>query len=246
MISKIDLQSIISKYFLNSLIESVEWNIKNSVLLIKFNSSDKTMIGKVVYNGIDLEDSTVGISNTTQLNKLLSVTKGDLKLEYQKEKNYLTKLKIADNQFNVSYTLADIMIIPKTGEYAGDNDYDVRVPLNLENITAITKAKSALIEANTVVLKPYRNEDNELLLELMFGGDIEYSNKISYFLPNVEFNNIENDFSLNFDSNILKEIMSCNNDMSEGILEIKLEGIMKLSFTNPKISSEYYLVSKDN
>lgn len=245
MIQKIELQSIINKYYLNSLVESVEWNIKDNNLTIKFNSSDKTMIGKVVYKGIDLEDSTVGISNTTQLNKLLSVTKGNLTLEYQKERNHLTKLKIADNQFNVSYTLADTMIIPKTGEYRGDNDYNINYLLNTENITAIIKAKSALSDTNIVVIKPYKNEDNDLLLELMFGGDIEYSNKISYFLPNVDFSKIDSNFQLHFDSNILKEILSCNNDMLEGLLEIKVEGIMKLSFTNSKISSEYYLVSKD-
>jgi hypothetical protein len=39
--------------------------------------------------------------------------------------------------------------------------------------------------------------------------------------------------------------MYCNNDIAKGKMSINLDGIMKLSFDNDNIKSEYYLVAKE-
>jgi hypothetical protein len=244
MILKNDLQNTINKYYLNSLIESVKWEIQNNILTIKFTSPDRSMIGKVIFEGFELEDSIIGISNTTQLNKLISISNGYLNLEYSKQNKIITKLIIADNQFTFNYALADLIIIPKVGEYNGDGNYHIKAILDNENISNIIKAKNALPETNTVVFKPFTNDDGDLQLEMLFGGNIEHSNKVSYYLPDVIFNNINN-FECHYNSDLIKEIMSCNKDMTNGIMEINLDGVMKLYFDGGKIKSEYYLVSKE-
>ncbi len=53
------------------------------------------MIGRVVFKGMPLEDSTIAISNTTQLNKLIGITSGYLELKYEKINKFITKLIIA-------------------------------------------------------------------------------------------------------------------------------------------------------
>jgi hypothetical protein len=68
MINKLDLVSIISKYYLNGMNEAVKWDIQDNKLTIKFTAPDKTMIGVVTCDKFELEDSSIGISNTTQLN----------------------------------------------------------------------------------------------------------------------------------------------------------------------------------
>ena len=73
MLEKLKLTSVISKYYLNGMIEPVKWNIKDEELTIKFNAPTKDMIGKIVFKGMPLEDSTIAISNTTQLNKLIGI-----------------------------------------------------------------------------------------------------------------------------------------------------------------------------
>jgi hypothetical protein len=104
MISKLELQSVIEKYHLNGLIENVKWEIdKNKQLTINFMSPTREMLGKVVYNGFPLPESAIGINNTTQLDKLLAITSGDLVLDYVKESKIITKLLIADEQFNLNY-----------------------------------------------------------------------------------------------------------------------------------------------
>ena len=97
MINKADLVSIISKYYLNGMNEAVKWEIKDKKLTVRFTTSNETMLGTVTYEGVDLEDSDIGISNTSQLNKLIGITNGYLKLEYQKQHKLITKLIISDN-----------------------------------------------------------------------------------------------------------------------------------------------------
>ena len=245
MIEKLDLVSIISKYYLNGMIEAVKWEIKNNKLTIKFTAPDKTMIGVVTCDDFNLEDSDIGISNTTQLNKLLAITNGYLTLEYQKQHKLITKLIIADNQFTLNYALADTMIIPKAGEYVGDGKYNIEALLDNESISAIVRAKSALADTDTVVFKSFTNDDGDLQLEMEFGGNIEYSNKVSFYIPDITTNNLPIDFKVNYNSNLIKEIMYCNKDVPTGTMEINLDGIMKLSFDNDKVKSEYYIVAKE-
>jgi hypothetical protein len=245
MINKGELLSIINKYYLNAMVEATRWNIENNTVTIRFNSPSKEMIGEVKATGFPIEDSNIAVSNTTQLIKLISITNNFLELNYQKTNKFISKLIISDNQFTLNYALADIMLIPKIGEVNGIDEWDITAPLDNEAIGAIVKAKSALNESETVVIKPYLNPENEFQIEMEFGGNVEYANKVSFYIPNVVKNNEVNNFKEYYNSNIIKEIMYCNKDMSRGNISIKLDGIMKLEFENEKIKSTYYLVSKE-
>jgi len=245
MINKLDLVSIISKYYLNGMNEKVKWDIQDSKLIIKFNSPDNSMIGTVICDDFELEDATISISNTSQLLKLLSITNGYLDLSYIRQHKLITKLIVADNQFTLNYALADNMIIPKAGEYVGDGVYNIEATLDNESINAIIKAKSALADTDTVVFKPFINADGDLQLEMMFGGNIEYSNKVSFYLPDITTNNLPNEFKAHYNSNLIKEIMYCNKDVANCTMEINLDGIMRLAFDNGSIKSEYYVIAKE-
>ena len=246
MINKLDLQSIISKYYLNGMNEAVKWDIQNNKLTIKFTAPDKTMIGVVTCDEFELEDSSIGISNTTQLNKLLNITNGYLNLEYQKQHKLITKLIVSDNQFTLNYALADLMIIPKAGEFIGDEQYNIEASLDNESINAIVKAKSALADTDTVVFQPVINAATlETQLEMVFGGNIEHSNKVSFYLPDIETTDLPPMFKVHYNSNLIKEIMYCNKDVANCTMGINLDGVMKLAFDNGSIKSEYYLVAKE-
>jgi hypothetical protein len=246
MINKLDLTSVISKYYLNGMNEAVKWDIQDNKLTIKFTAPDKTMIGVVTCDNFELEDSSIGISNTTQLNKLLAITNGYLNLEYQKQHKMITKLIVSDNQFTLNYALADLMIIPKSGEYVGDNQYNIEATLDNESINAIVRAKSALADTDTVVFQPVINAATfETQLEMLFGGNIEHSNKVSFYLPDITTHDLPPMFKVHYNSNLIKEIMYCNKDVANCVMGINLDGVMRLAFDNGIIKSEYYLVAKE-
>jgi hypothetical protein len=240
MISKVQLQSIIEKYHLNGLIENVKWCINgDKTLTINFMAPTREMIGEVVYNGIPLPESNIGINNTTQLVKLLNITHGDLLLEYAKEGKIVSKLLIADSQFNVNYALADIMTVPKPGEYNGAEDYDIGIELNSEVVAALIKAKSALPTSENVVVKP-----GLLGLEFTFGGDVEYANKVTYTAQNPIILTPDTRFELTYNSTLLKEILVSNKDSNGGHLYIHNSGLIKVIFDYDNMNSKYYIVAK--
>jgi hypothetical protein len=244
MINKVELQSIISKYYLNGLVEAVKWDVKSNKINIKFTSPTKEMIGEISCDNFDIQDSSVGISNTTQLLKLIGTTQGDLMISYNKESKIFTKLIISDNQFTINYALADTLTIPRTGAYTGPDEYNLETTLNTEIITALIKAKSALSESTTMVMKPTTSMDGDFELELIFGGDIEYANKISYFMTNFKQKDVS-DFILNFSSDLLKEILSANKDAVKAKMYVNLEGLLKFEFETANTKSTYYIVKKD-
>lgn len=245
MISKFELQSVINKYFLGGLIEGVKWDVKDNNLNIKFTAPTKEMIGEINYSNFNLVDSSVGISNTSQLLKLIGISGGEIHLDYIKNNKIFTKLIISDNQFTVNYALADILTIPKAGAFNGSNVFNLETDLNVEIISALIKAKSALSESETVVFKPTTSMDGDFQLELIFGGDIEYANKVSYFMTNFTQKDVSFDFTLNFNSNLLKEILTANKDALKAKMSINLEGLLKLSFETANTISTYYMVKKD-
>ena len=123
--------------------------------------------------------------------------------------------------------------------YDGPEEYDVEVTLNNEIISALIKAKNALTNSENVVVEP-----DTLGLGFTFGGDVDYANKVSYFIQNVE--QPETTFKLVYNSNLLKEILVCNKDMDEGKLFVKSNGLMKIMFNGKNIQSVYYIVAKEN
>lgn len=247
MIQKQYFTSAISKYYLNGVNEAVIWEVKDNILNVKFTSPSKEMLGNVTLLDFPLEDSKVGISNTTQLNKLINITNGQLDLSYTKHKTTPYKLIISDNSFTVNYSLADLMIIPKSGDIIGDINFNIKALLDNESINLIVKAKTAVAESETVVIKPSRNEDGEYILEMEFGGNVEHANKVSFFLSDVKTTNIPEDFKVQYNSDMIREIMSANKDMFFGAMSISLDGIMKLEFNTEgkTLISTYYLVAKE-
>jgi hypothetical protein len=243
MIDKLDLVSIISKYHLGGMIKAVRWNIKDNHLGIGFNSPSMEMIGNLEYKNFPLEDATIAISDTTQLSKLVGITNGYLNLEFVKQNKLPIQLIIADNQYTLNYALADLMLFAEAGQLEQEPEYDVIAELDNESITAIVKAKQALVDTNTVVLRSSPNDDGEDRLEMCFAGNIAFSNKVSFYLNEVEMKN--QDLNENYDSNMIKEIMYANKDMPYGRMSVSAEGLMKLEFEDEKIKSTYYTVAKE-
>lgn len=243
MIDKLDLVSIISKYHLGGMIKSVRWNVKDGNLGIGFNSPSMEMIGSLEYKDFPLEDSTIAISDTSQLSKLVGITNGYLNLEFVRQNKLPIQLIIADNQYTLNYALADLMIYPEAGQLDFEPEYDVIAELDNESITAIVKAKQALVDTNTVVLTSSPDDDGEDRLELCFAGNIAFSNKVSFFLSEVDMKVAE--LNEHYDSNMIKEIMYANKDMPQGKMSISSEGLMRLEFEDDKIKSSYYIVSKE-
>ena len=240
MVNKNTLQSVISKYYLGGLFSQVKWRIKDNTLTIY--AGEQGRAAKVYLKNFQFEDCELGIFDTHKLAKLLSITNGELLLTTEKTHKIYTKLHIADSNFDLNYSLADIFVIPKATYYQEIEDPDVNIDLEKENIEALIKAKTALSDQSNLLIKTVEDLDNNLVCEFTFGDIENFSNKVTYTLQgDIKTSDLE----LPFNSDTLKDIFSNNKDMDNGKLRISVDGMIQLNFYSENIETEYFLLRNE-
>lgn len=240
MVNKLILQSFIDKYYLNGTNTQGKWRIKDNTLTVYAGRAGK--VCKVVLDKFEFEDCELGIFDTHKLNKLLSITQGDLVVKPIKTRDIPVKLSISDLNFDLTYSLADLIIMDKVSYYRDPDEYEVDIILQPTDITNLIKAKNALQDEDNMVINTVDDENNGYVLEVLFGDSSGFSNKISYkLLGNIK----ELGISIPFNSYVFKEILNSNKDMDGGVLKISKLGMMKLNFNKDGMSSEYYLARSE-
>ena len=243
MINKNELQSIISKYYLNGLVESVKWTIESNALEIDFQSPNKDMIGRVIHTNFPLENSEFAVYDTSKLSKLLGITSGEVHLELEQTQAIYTKLIISDLNYTLNFSLTDLLMIQDVGSATDPNNYEIEAELGSEEITAIIRAHNAL-ESDNVIIKIDKNLDNEDILVMSFGDVSNHTNKIDYQIPNSTLNNVPYGTNIPFNSALIKNILNNNKDAESSLLKVNSQGLMKLEFTGEDWESFYYIIRK--
>lgn len=248
MIQKSELQSVISKYFLNGLVESVKWFTTDNQLSIDFNTPAEDAIGSITHKNFPIEDSEIGIVDTSKLNKLLAISTGLIDIKLQKTNKTFTKITFADTNYTLEYPLGDILLnqyFKEPKKVKGNPDYQISCDLSKEIVDNIIKAKSALDSSN-VIFNIGKNFDGDSVFELVFGESSSHSNRISYIIPEVDLSSINSDFTLPFDSETLRLILNNNKDFDTATLELNIQGLIKLNFIAENWESTYYILRKAN
>lgn len=225
------------------MVESVKWATQNKQLNIKFNAPTKDMIGEVTHTNFDLADSEIAVYDTPQLDKLLSITSGDLDLQLEKIGKVFTRLVIGDVNYTLSYTLSDLMLIQEPGVVKDPDNYTVECTLESDAISSIIKAKNAL-QSDLVLFVVGRNFDGDQVLTLMFGDASSHTNKIEYIIPGTKIEDDVLDFKVPFNSEMLKTVLSSNKDANSAIMSLNTQGLLKLVFSGENWTSTYYMVRK--
>lgn len=241
MISKNLLTSVISKYYLNGLNNQVKWRIKDNTLTIYAGESGR--VCKVVLNNIQLEDAELGVFDTNKLSKLISITNGDLIISLEKMKSVYTKMHIQDSNFDLTYSLADILILGKNTWYDDPEKWEIELNLNSEDVDHLIKAKNALGEVDSMLITTTTDFDGNPICEFIFGDNTGFSNKITYQVQDGTIN--DNTLSMPFNSDIFKDILNNNKDQDSCSLKLSNNGILKLSFQSEDIESEYFVARNE-
>ena len=121
---------------------------------IDFQSTNKEVIGNVSYKGLPMEDGDLAIYNTKKLNNLIGITLGDILLHAEKTNKVFTKLNISDENFNLSYALADLLLIGKIGTVS-EPDWDVTLNFDVdENLYISRNSDGQVFRINTKESNP--------------------------------------------------------------------------------------------
>jgi hypothetical protein len=240
MINKSTLASVISKYYLNGLNNQVKWRIENNQLTVY--AGERGRVCKVQLKDFPLEDSELGIFDTNKLNKLISITNGDIMLSLEKIKSVYTKLHLADSNFDLTYSLADVLILGKTTWYDDPESYEVKLELTPEEVDHLIKAKNALSDVDNMLITTTTTIDGIPVCEFIFGDNTGFSNKITF---QVQGEITQNDISLPFNSSIFKDILNSNKDMDTFSLKLNERGMLRMDFTSDIIESTYFVARNE-
>lgn len=242
MVNKNLLTSFISKYYLNGKFNSVKWRVNDNKLVVYAGESGRAC--KVELNKFDLEDCELGIFDTNKLNKLISITSGELLITTDSQGALSNKLNIADLGFDVIYSLCDPLIIPKIKFYNDPETWEMELELNVEDVSNLIKAKNALADYNYFTINATKNSDGDIISEFTFGDGNNYSNKIQYKIQGQISEDLL-DNPIPFDSDLFKNILNSNKDMSKSHFKLSEKGMLKLEFESEEINSVYYIARNE-
>ena len=67
------LYNFIQKYYLNGLVEGVKIHVQDKTITTDFITEDRSTLGHISYNNVDIDDTTFGVFDTSQLVRMLNV-----------------------------------------------------------------------------------------------------------------------------------------------------------------------------
>jgi hypothetical protein len=245
MINKGELQSTISKYNLGGIIDAVKWTVQDKHLTIKFNAPTKDMIGEITHTSFDIEDCEIAIYNTSQLDKLLAITSGDVNLQLEKIGKIFGRLVIEDTNYKLNYSLSDLLLIQKPGTVMDPDNYIVESVLESDAISAVIRAKNAL-QSDNVNFTITTNFDGEQVLTMIFGDNSTHTHKVEYIVPNTVITGNQYNFNTPFNSEMIRVIFANNKDANKAYMSLNINGLLRLVFEGDKWKSTYYIIGTTN
>jgi hypothetical protein len=229
--------SLIDKYYLNGVGEKVRWSVKDGVATIKTFSATKDMVG-VVTGAVELVDSEFVIFDTSKFLKLVGICNQFLTTDIQFQGNIATKLLVADNEYNLEYALANLMLAPQVNFTVEEFESDYSFSITNEFIGKWIKAKKALgSEFCTIGLT---TKDTGNVINFTLGEPEGHSNKIDFEEVPLESKHTIHT-SLQFNAEYLKSIFDANYG-AVGTMWVSNEGAMKLDFESEDGQKSSYII----
>ena len=232
--NKTRLIRFISKYYLNGTVNSVILDSKSDKLTTRFISGDKTLLGELSMDKSQIEECEVGVYNTEQLTKLLSVL-DDINVSVVKSENKSIALKVSDSNSSVNYMLSDVSVINKPPQLKDVPEFQLKINVTPQFINKFISGKGALSDTDNFTVV---TDDNGT--KLVIGYSSVNTNRVTIPVTTTESSNIEN---ISFNANVFKEVLSANKECESAVFEVSSEGLSRITFKVDDYTSTYYLVS---
>jgi hypothetical protein len=234
---KQSLLSIVYKYYLDGIGEKVRWTVKDNVVTIKTFSPTKDMVG-IITAPFEFTDSEFLIFDTSKFLKLINICNQFITIDLQSHNDIATRLLIADNEYNLEYALANLMLAPNASFSINEFESDYEFDITPELVSNWVKAKKAL-NSDTTLIQAYTNKDSEHKVKFTLGEPEGHSNKIQFEIPIPNLTIPSN--ILKFNADYIKSIFDANSD-STGKAFISDQGAIKLDFENKEGHKSSYIV----
>ena len=233
---KSKLNKFIQKYNLGGNVNSVKWTANTNKLTTSFVTPDKSLLGTVVVDGVQFEDADIGVYQTDQLQKLLSVLGEDISLSLTRVGDRTTSLKVKNGSVSIDYVLSDLSVISDPPALKRLPDFQTKVKLDSNFIDTFIKGKGALADVDMFTFV----NDDDGNLSAVIGYSSTNTNRVNIPVE-TETNGLTE--PVTFNANLFKEMLVANKECKSAVLEVSNEGLAKVNFKIDDYDSTYFIVA---
>ena len=233
---KTKLNKFIQKYNLGGNVNSVKWTADSNKLRTSFVTPDKSLLGTVVADNVTFEDSDLGVYQTDQLQRLLSVLGDDVELTLTKAGDKAISLKVKNDLASVDQVLSDLSVIIDPPLLKREPNFETEIKLDSNFIDTFIKGKGALADVDMFTFV----NDKDGKLNAVIGYSSTNTNRVTMPVE-TETNGLTE--SVTFNANLFKEMLVANKECKSAILEVSNEGLAKVNFKIDDYDSTYYIVA---
>lgn len=242
MYEKKTISNFLEKVYLNGIIENIRLESDNGNLQTIFRNSEGNFRGEVILSDIQLPNGLIGVYYPKKLLNFLAILDDSILVEYNgvNTDDSVVSIELSDDKGKKAiYAATALSLIDYDGKKAVVKNYDVSLDLTpsiIQDILKCFNAMSTAIDAQTIT---FLNKNDKLYAVFGYSSSTSNTDQIEFELDaNVD----DYDDIISFPALYLKEALTINSrEFTEATLEISIKGILRLSFKENNITSEYWL-----
>lgn len=238
-LNKLTLQSFVSKYNLNGLIESANIVSTGTGVSVRCATEARDVIANISHPALELPEGKFAVVDTKQLRSVLNVLGDTLTMKLKTHNGKVIAFEFKDTDgMKAVVALADSRYIQDVSAMKGTPHFEVSIILNRKFIDAFSKSLGAIndVEEFTVTSD---GTTSQIIL-----GDADTNS--THITIAVDTTSQEALPPLKFSAVNFKSIIMANKDATEGILEVSKAGLARIRWTVDAFGVEYILVKKRN
>ena len=233
--NKHSLNRFIDKYYLGGNCSSVVINSKGDSLSTRFITGDKNLLGELTMSGWNFDEADLGVYNTEQLVKLLSVLSDNISMNLTKAGDKAVSLKISDTKSDVNYMLSDLSVISSPPNLKSIPDFEVKIKVDKSFMSKFVAGKGALTDTDNFTVIT----DDEGVKVVIGYAEIN-TNRVTLPVETESYDKIEN---VSFNANLFRDVLVANKECESATLEVSSQGLARINFKIDEYDATYYLVA---
>ena len=233
--NKHSLNRFIDKYYLGGNCSSVVINSKGDSLSTRFITGDKNLLGELTMSGWNFDEADLGVYNTEQLVKLLSVLSENISMNLTKAGDKAVSLKISDTKSDVNYMLSDLSVISSPPNLKSIPNFEVKIKVDKSFMSKFVAGKGALTDTDNFTVIT----DDEGVKVVIGYAEIN-TNRVTLPVETESYDKIEN---VSFNANLFRDVLVANKECESATLEVSSQGLARINFKIDEYDATYYLVA---
>ena len=186
-------------------------------------------------SGWSFDKADLGVYNTEQLVKLLSVLSDNISMNLTKAGDKAVSLKISDTKSDVNYMLSDLSVISSPPNLKSIPDFEVKIKVDKSFMSKFIAGKGALTDTDNFTV--ITDEEG---VKIVIGYAEINTNRVTLPVETESYDKIEN---VSFNANLFRDVLVANKECESATLEVSSQGLARINFKIDEYDATYYLVA---